>query len=299
MDKNTFVTQTMAAGLGLLIRGLNFKLEGESKDASTRGARLYIDYLEGVKCPHCNQSGTLARIKPVEKRDLSVSNFSTEGMSDRDSLQVDALMLDEHSFINTDGPAGQSYRDSLMGPLEHQVSLEKQLKDQTTNWLCISCFREVLTTEFIEQMRRRQPKAQGVTRSEISDVAKSQRIHVFFVAPKQEQPDRYYVLGDSNSTTARDLDSVGGMYECVVFHQGDDPEEVKRYILNTDLDWQDQMRARCDLHFFYPLENRSKIVSCLEPSKAEFVRALTLHSGDEYVGHATFKNGGYSCGSLK
>lgn len=152
MDTRTFITQTIAAGLGLAIKGLNFKLEGESKDATTRGARLYIDHLEGVKCPRCRQAGMLARILPVEKRDLAV--MAIPGMSDEERPSVDPWILNEHSFIQTDGPSSQSYRDSTVGPLEHQVSLEKQLKEQATGWLCISCFQEVPTEEFIDQLRR-------------------------------------------------------------------------------------------------------------------------------------------------
>lgn len=122
---------------------------------------------------------------------------------------------------------------------------------------------------------------------------------MFFVSPKEDgEQQHFFVLGDPNATTSSDLATVGGMYECVVFEKSEDPEVVKQGILNADLNSQDSLRARCDLHFFCPVEHRDRIVAHLEASRLEFVRSLKLHLGDEKVGYATFKGEGYACGRL-
>lgn len=125
--------------------------------------------------------------------------------------------------------------------------------------------------------------------------AKKAKIHVFFCGLREGKKG-YDVFSIPNSKTASDLNSVGGMFECVDFQSGQNPEAMKADMLRADKTWQGHLTVEVDMHFFCDKAYRETVVNFLEASKDEFQRELVLHVGDAVVGWATFVDEGYACG---
>lgn len=146
----------VAKGLKLFIRGLDFQLTGVAgpPHASSRMAKYRLFHLEGTSCPHCKTIGTLVRLIPEQKEDVSDNSPIPIGIEGRDKILAETF--DIVSGMQLDAPTGLELAEgaTMTDVVLAQEERRRQVAKQSFGWICFECGEQVETVEFIGQLEK-------------------------------------------------------------------------------------------------------------------------------------------------